>query len=635
MNEIKKLFDIAYEKLDFHEIQRHINHILSLKGSDKYRLAGSNWEMKTAEYIAEKLNEYGYKIDLQSVPVDIWTYIDGVIEVEDGYKTNVYTYAGISGGEEEGILTYIGKGDWNKDLNGKIVLINLDFNRYVSHVFPALEAFKRGAKAVLFTYLSDSGLDLHLDNTYYIYDGEPWLDGVIGVVRPGDAESLIDRSGYKASVRIKCQSIEGYSYNIIGYKGGDKPLTYVVSAHHDGYNPGVMDNLTGVAYILEMARLLSEYQPPYNLEFISFTAEEYGYRRSIYDYLIGSEYYFSNVDPRNYVLVFNIDIIGLKGLPIGINYTRDLNRLISDVASKLYDSISCGVQLSGRPSIWFDTWSAVYNGISALTINHLGDNYFFRRYYHTEKDDINLLDEDVFRVGFSIGYALLTYSMDRYPPYHLTELLRDVHDSLDTKNLKVVDRLRVRDLLDDLLVEMSILEYKLEYLSRLRKSSRILKLLGSIRMWLYKSIYRLGIIHPTERFSTYFPEYYNKLITDLEIVLYRLDKDSNLDIQDLIMDIGLNRWVAGLSKDTVNTILEMYRRGDKWGSGVAYPYINTYNITGLDGDRLRREIYSLIDKTYNHYREELDLLYKNLNDIWEVLGYLDEMVDEWISQPFE
>ncbi|HIQ13914.1 MAG TPA: hypothetical protein EYH44_05990 [Thermoprotei archaeon] len=182
---------------------------------------------------------------------------------------------------------------------------------------------------------------------------------------------------------------------------------------------------------------------------------------------------------------------------------------------------------------------------------------------------------------------------------------------------------------------MSILEYKLEYLSRLRKSSRILKLLGSIRMWLYKSIYRLGIIHPTERFSTYFPEYYNKLITDLEIVLYRLDKDSNLDIQDLIMDIGLNRWVAGLSKDTVNTILEMYRRGDKWGSGVAYPYINTYNITGLDGDRLRREIYSLIDKTYNHYREELDLLYKNLNDIWEVLGYLDEMVDEWISQPFE
>lgn len=635
MKDIKYLFERAYEELDFKEVVRHIDNMLSLKGSDKYRLAGSRWEMKTAEYIVEKLNEYGYKIDLQSVPVDTWTYIDGLIEIEDGYKTQVYTYAGISGGEAEGILTYIGKGDWGEDLKNKIVLINLDFKKYISHVMPALEAFRRGAKAVLFTYLGDSGLDIHLDNTYHTYDGEPWLDGVIGIVRPGDAEKLIERVGYRASVKIECKSIEGYSYNIIGFKEGDKPLTYIVSAHHDGYNPGVMDNLSGVAYILEMARLLSEYQPPYNIEFISFTAEEYGYRGSPYDYLIGSEYFFSNIDPRSYILILNIDIVGLKDLPIGLNYTKDFGQLISDVISKLYDSISSGTQLSRMPSTWVDSWTAVHSGISAITISHSGNNYFFRRYYHTEKDDISLLSEKVFREGFSLGYTLVSYIINRYPHYHLTELLRDLQMSLEPKHLKIIEKLNMKELLDNLLEDISRLELKLEYLGRVRRSSRILKLLGSIRMWLYKSIYRLGIGHPSERFSTYFPEYYNLLISDLEGILHRLDTDTHGEIQNLILKIGINRWAADLSPDTVNTILEMFRKADKWGMGSTYPYVNTYKLIGLDVEKLRKEVYNMLDKVYNLYRDELDSLYNVLEGVREIVDYLNEMVDEWINQSSE
>jgi len=632
MDNIKKIFQRAYDDLNFKEVINHINKILSLRGNDPYRLAGSNWEIRTAEYIAERLNEYGYKIDLQRVPVDIWRYLDGYIEVDDGFRAKVYTYAGLSGGEVEGELIYLGKGEWSNDLKGKIALINLDFHIYDTHVMPALEALKRGAKAVLFTYLEDSGLELHLDNTYYIYDGEPWLDGVIGVIRPKEASELIKRSGHKVSLSIKCKSIEGYSYNVIGSIEGEKPVTYVISAHHDGYNPGVMDNLSGVAYILEMARILSEYQPTYNLEFISFTAEEYGYRGSPYDYLIGSEYYFSNVDPRDYIMMLNVDLIGLKGLPVGLNYTQDLHPIVSNTISKLYDEVSSGVQLSGKPSLWVDSWTAIHKGISGLTVTHIGRNYYFRRYYHTEKDELSLMDEKVFREGFALGYTILLTNMDWYPHNRLSELLRDLRRTLKPKYLKAVEMLSLKELIDEVLEGFNELELKLELLGEYRRSSRIIKLMGLIRSRLFKAIYRLGTDYPTTKHSTYFPEYYNDLISNLETILHYLTEGKDILAQDLISNISINRWGRDLSQDTVQTLLEMFRKGDKWGENVIYPYLNTRTLIGLKGERLRNEIYNLIDKAFNHYREEVEKLYNTLIDTIELVDHLNEMVDEWLNQ---
>ena len=632
MEDIKKLFERGYDELDFKEVLKHIEKILSFRGEDRYRLAGSNWEVKTAEYIAEKLNEYGYKIELQKVPVDIWRYKGGYIEVDDGYNADIYTFAGITGGEADGELIYIGKGDWSHDLNGKIVLINLDFNIYDSHVMPALEAFKKGAKAVLFTYLEDSGLELYRDNTYYLYDGEPWLDGVIGIVRPKDAEELLKRVGHKAYVKIECESMNGYSYNVIGFLEGDKPLNYVVSAHHDGYNPGVMDNLSGLAYILEMARLLSEYKPPYNIEFISFTAEEYGYRGSSYDYLIGSEHFFSNVDPKDYIMVLNVDLIGLKALPIGVNYTYDLNLHISRIVSKLYDDISSGVQLSGMPSLWVDSWPAIHKGITGLTITHIARNYYFKRYYHTEKDDLTLMDEKVFREGFALGYTILLNNMDLYPHYTLSELLRDFRGKLKPHYLKPIGKSDLIEVVDEAIERLIDLEYRLEILGRYRRSSRIVKLLNIVRASIFKSVYRLGRDYPTEKYATYFPEYYNELIGNIETILHYISNGKMELAKELIMDLSINRWAYTLSNETVQTLLDMFRRGDKWAYNAVYPYLNTHSLITLEGERLEEELYSLLDRAFNNLKDEVERMYNTLNDTNEVIDLMSEMVEEWLNQ---
>lgn len=96
--------------------------------------------------------------------------------------------------------------------------------------------------------------------------------------------------------------------NIIITKIGTMyPDTYlIVDGHYDTYNgPGVNDNGSGTAIILEVARILKDIETAYSIKFIHFTAEEIG--------LVGSTHYVDNVvlpEEMDIRLVFNIDEVG-------------------------------------------------------------------------------------------------------------------------------------------------------------------------------------------------------------------------------------------------------------------------------------------------------------------------------------
>jgi len=96
--------------------------------------------------------------------------------------------------------------------------------------------------------------------------------------------------------------------NIIVTKPGTVyPDTYlIVDGHYDTYNgPGVNDNGTGTAILLETAKILKNIETEYSIKFIHFTAEEVG--------LVGSTHYVENVvipEEMDIRLVFNIDEVG-------------------------------------------------------------------------------------------------------------------------------------------------------------------------------------------------------------------------------------------------------------------------------------------------------------------------------------
>lgn len=124
--------------------------------------------------------------------------------------------------------------------------------------------------------------------------------------------------GYATSTTATDLKIESQSFtyngktskNIIVTKKGTKyPDTYVIiCGHYDTIvGPGVNDNGSGVAIILEMARLLKNVPTEYSIKFINFSGEEQG--------LLGSQAYVTNIvngtTPKmNIRLVFNLDEVG-------------------------------------------------------------------------------------------------------------------------------------------------------------------------------------------------------------------------------------------------------------------------------------------------------------------------------------
>ncbi len=97
-------------------------------------------------------------------------------------------------------------------------------------------------------------------------------------------------------------------HNILGRKAGagDEAVTYIVDGHFDGVSnsPAADDNGSAVAGMLEILRILSQYEFEHSLRFIGFDAEELG--------LIGSQRYVQNaIRPYEDIQgVLNFEMIG-------------------------------------------------------------------------------------------------------------------------------------------------------------------------------------------------------------------------------------------------------------------------------------------------------------------------------------
>ena len=86
-----------------------------------------------------------------------------------------------------------------------------------------------------------------------------------------------------ASVSEQPYNVQGKSYrNVIAEFGPDSAERIVVGAHYDtaGPLPGADDNASGVAGLIELARLLGRQPPPLRVELVAFTLEEPPYFRT-------------------------------------------------------------------------------------------------------------------------------------------------------------------------------------------------------------------------------------------------------------------------------------------------------------------------------------------------------------------
>jgi hypothetical protein len=220
------------------------------------------------------------------------------------------------------------------------------------------------------------------------------------------------------SVSEQGYRVEGISYrNIIAKFGPDTAERIVVGAHYDVFEalPGADDNASGVAGLIELARLLGKQAPALRVELVAFSTEEppyfgsTGMGSSVHAVLLGKE----NVKVRAMLSLEMIgyfsDANGSQHFPIGIlsalypstgNFISVVGRvsdamLVRRVKSAMSGAAPLPVHSINAPSLipgvdfsdQRNYWHAGYNAVM------ITDTAFYRnRNYHTAQDTAEKLD---------------------------------------------------------------------------------------------------------------------------------------------------------------------------------------------------------------------------------------------------
>jgi uncharacterized repeat protein (TIGR01451 family) len=204
--------------------------------------------------------------------------------------------------------------------------------------------------------------------------------------------------------------------------GPGSDIVYIGCAHYDSisddaYNtaPGADDNASGVAAVLEAARVLSQYRFKHTLRFVTFAAEEQG--------LIGSYYYVAETRSAGTDIggVINHDMIawdsdGDDVMEIHVGTwsnsqalgTAYLNAISTYGISLVPEYITSG---ASTLSDHYRFWSQGYPAMLAAE-----DSQDFNPYYHQTSDTLDKLDLDYATSFVQTTVATLGELAEMIPP---------------------------------------------------------------------------------------------------------------------------------------------------------------------------------------------------------------------------
>lgn len=221
-----------------------------------------------------------------------------------------------------------------------------------------------------------------------------------------------------ASVSEQTYRVQGKSYrNVIAQFGPETVERIVVGAHYDtaGPLPGADDNASGMAGLIELARLLNHHQPALRVELVAFSLEEPPYFGTTG---MGSSVHAESLRKQNVRVraMFSLEMIGCFSdapnsqlFPVGVlsafypskgNFIALVGRLnegllvrrtksaMRNAAPLPVYSINAprfvpGVDFSDQLNYWHAGYSAVM----------ITDTAFYRnRNYHTAQDTAEKLD---------------------------------------------------------------------------------------------------------------------------------------------------------------------------------------------------------------------------------------------------
>jgi glutaminyl-peptide cyclotransferase len=176
--------------------------------------------------------------------------------------------------------------------------------------------------------------------------------------------------------------------------------------------PGADDGASGVAVLLEMARILAENPPPIGVDLVLFDGEDYGREGDLQYYFLGAREWAENPPVPGYRPRFGIllDMVGARDAIFpkelySLSYARPLVDGVWEVAA----GIGYGNQFPDVRGAAISDDHVVVNeklGIPTINIIHhnrgSGDSVF-PEYWHTHADNADIISEETLGM---IGHIL-------------------------------------------------------------------------------------------------------------------------------------------------------------------------------------------------------------------------------------
>ncbi len=343
--------------------ERSNKYIKQLCNDISERCVGSEGNKEATRFFAEKLESFGFAIEMPRFPCFDWHDHGSRLSVK-GKSFEVLTSPYSMGGELKGELCTISNLEQLKQVDGagKIALIkgelareqlmpkNFPFYNPVEHqeIISLLES--KGFIGII----TATGMNLEVAGGVYpfplIEDGDFNIPTVYMKDIEGKKLALYD--GQKIAMEVKAERISSEGCNVVARKGDYEGPRVVFLAHIDSKQgtPGAIDNASGIVTLLLLGELLAGYKGPLQFEITAINGEDY-YSNP------GEQLYLKTMNDRlpEILLGVNIDGAGFKN---------------SDTAFSLYN-LPPSLQETVK------TVFAEYDGIVEGDSWHQGDHSLF------------------------------------------------------------------------------------------------------------------------------------------------------------------------------------------------------------------------------------------------------------------
>lgn len=320
------------------------------------RTGGSPEELRTAQYLQEKVSGMGLKAEIVPFDVPMANIREAVFEA-DGVQVACEGYLCAGSGEVEAPFCYLRNADAYSlsFCRGKIVMTD-GYLRYWLYQ----DLLENGAVGFV-TYDGDANYaDRDIDQRElrsHVHNGSR-IPGVN--INAKDAIELIRKGVTRAKITLQQEEYTGQSHNVILDMPGEIDEYIAFTAHYDStsLSQGAYDNMSGSIGLLGIAEHFAKHPHRYGLRFVWCGSEERG--------LLGSKAYCADEEAlKNCVLNINLDMIGcIMGKFIScvtgeeklchyISYMGDELGFPVEVKQDVYSSDSTPFADKGVPAVSF------------------------------------------------------------------------------------------------------------------------------------------------------------------------------------------------------------------------------------------------------------------------------------------